>query len=379
MNSISCEIESRSDFLTGMYLIARIPDSELDENALLTIQEDCPDFILPFNYKRINGETEFTYKVGNLCKLQYFYGDITHAEYVALWRGLLTPLLECRDWFMSPCSFVLSADYLYYDKKNKTVAYVYIPSIGGCSGYDAFNEMAVEVAKGIKVSDPVLENKVLRSIINDFNPNDFLKMLSEHAKAEPMLQVCEETPQYQDSEIADDVTDAQEPPPKKADSFKIFSAKSKRGKEAKRNGFKNTVPCSVPAQPPSGAAEPPDATQETKVVMSSTGLRCVGRPQFPQTIEVDIAQGGIFTIGRYDAGAGMKLSNFEFAAKTKAVSRRHAAIERDASAYKIVDLSSSAGTFVNDRKLPPNTPVELEPGCRVSFGNMGADYVWELG
>jgi len=59
------------------------------------------------------------------------------------------------------------------------------------------------------------------------------------------------------------------------------------------------------------------------------------------------------------------------------VSRRHAALERNADIYSIIDLSSSAGTYINGHKLPPNTPFELVNGYRVSFGNCGADYVWE--
>ena len=74
---------------------------------------------------------------------------------------------------------------------------------------------------------------------------------------------------------------------------------------------------------------------------------------------------------------GQKQCDFEFERSTKAVSRRHAAIERGVDGYGIVDLASSAGTFINGQKIPPNTPVKLDKGCRVSFGSSGADYVWD--
>jgi len=94
-------------------------------------------------------------------------------------------------------------------------------------------------------------------------------------------------------------------------------------------------------------------------------------------IGIKIEEGEIFTIGRYDAAVGGRQSSFEFDRAAKAISRRHAVIERDAEGYKIIDLASSAGTFLNGQKLPPNTPSSLEQGCHVSFGNCGADYVWE--
>ena len=106
-------------------------------------------------------------------------------------------------------------------------------------------------------------------------------------------------------------------------------------------------------------------------------FRYVGSDGHPWTIDVSVAEGGVFTIGRFDASIGTKQSNFEFDKKTKAVSRRHAAIERSANGYSVVDLNSSAGTFINGQKMPPNTPFTLQNGSRVSFGNLGADYVWE--
>ena len=93
---------------------------------------------------------------------------------------------------------------------------------------------------------------------------------------------------------------------------------------------------------------------------------------------MSIEPGQNFTIGRFDVTVGHRQSDFEFDKRTKAVSRHHAAIERDISGrYSVVDLASSAGTFVNGERLSPNVPRILERGVRVSFGTGGADYIWE--
>lgn len=118
----------------------------------------------------------------------------------------------------------------------------------------------------------------------------------------------------------------------------------------------------------------------TQIHAENTGgthLRLVGNPTLPPCIDVSAMDGGVFTVGRFDASLGRRQSSFEFDKKTKAISRRHAAIERIADRYSIIDLSSSAGTFIDGQKLPPGTPFELSSGCRVSFGNAGADYIWE--
>jgi len=120
-----------------------------------------------------------------------------------------------------------------------------------------------------------------------------------------------------------------------------------------------------------------DETESIVIDACETRLRYIGRLKMPLIINVDIKEGGIFSIGRYDAAVGRQQSSFEFDKKAKAISRRHAAIERTAGGYNLIDLSSGAGTFINYEKLPPNTPCKLSQGDRIAFGNSGADYIWE--
>ena len=121
-----------------------------------------------------------------------------------------------------------------------------------------------------------------------------------------------------------------------------------------------------------------DITQNISYGSSGPQLRLIGSVSSPPEITVSIGEGEAFSIGRFDANIGRQQSNFEFDKMTKAVSRRHAVIERCVDGYSLVDLSSSAGTYLNGQKLPPNAPCRLVPGCKFSFGNCGADYIWEL-
>jgi hypothetical protein len=135
--------------------------------------------------------------------------------------------------------------------------------------------------------------------------------------------------------------------------------------------------------------QPPDITDTDEVTQleygdvtqlesTSAKLRLVSNAPLPPEITVSGNLGGPFVIGRFDVSVGRKQADFEFDKSTKSVSRRHAAIEQTVNGYAIIDLSSSAGTFVNGQKIPPNVPHELTFGTRVSFGTSGADYVWEI-
>jgi len=105
-------------------------------------------------------------------------------------------------------------------------------------------------------------------------------------------------------------------------------------------------------------------------------LRLVGLRSLPDVIPIKLA-GRPFVIGRFDISIGRKQCDFEFDKTTKAVSRRHAAIELTASGFAIVDLDSRAGTFVNGNKVTPGQPHPIQHGDVVSFGGMGAEYVFE--
>ena len=559
---MSYEIQSKSDFLTGVSLIVRIPESELDHKAMNTIQADLPEFILPFRHKSVDGQAEFTYHTGSHSKLQYLSGERMLKDYAGLWSSIISPLLDCGDWFMNPYSFVLSAEYLYYDKNRNTLCYVYIPSTRRYSGYSALKEMAAEVTRIISVADPDFENRVLRAIMKDFNPNDFLQMLKSYiasnasasnarAASAPAAAHWQEPPQTQCMYLpapipaaapttapspgqwaaATEVTEGYKPPAAREETrgaqqysptseqsgSKIFDKAPPALAASGAPGFSGApVVAAIPGftGPPlnnrtpvtngvqgftsasinngtpvtngapafagapvnngaplaAGAATAPGApvapgvsgdivismpangkpakktrekpkgkepagdkkvkkqkqptgvtgflnqqwaeqqevfrdtlsmpqlvrdpnnsalngcststdcieiTQSTTQEAGGARLRLVGSAILPQSIDVRIAPGEIFTVGRFDAAIGKKQSSFEFDKKTKAVSRRHAVIERRAEGYSVIDLSSSAGTFLNGNKLPPNTPRELASGSRVSFGNAGADYVWE--
>ena len=456
------EIQSKSDFLTGAALVVKIPEDKLDKKALYTIQADEPEFILPFRHRNIDGQTELVYQIGAYCKLQYLAGGRSPKEYAQLWSSVLRPLLDCGDWFMKPYSFVLNAEYIYCDKNKKTVRYVYIPSVCECSDYDALKEMAADVTKLISVADTDLENKVLRAIMKDFDPNGFLQMLKSYIEmSAPVSASCyvtgktasqteygfqitqpantnqaEQPAQNRDRDqpreggqsgsrdIAVQIPTGEPEPQERfyapgdivinfpADGAaarksalsrkksedngekkereitkpKIIGRLFSRKKEARQETIADNTavlpninePAAVQPQPVfAPAAEHNDDTQSFAYTTAGTRLRLVGSVLLPPFIDVRISRGEVFTVGRFDAAVGRQQSSFEFDKKTKAVSRRHAAIERSVDSYSIIDLSSSAGTFINGQKLPPNTPYELGHGCRVSFGNAGADYVWE--
>lgn len=453
------EIQERID-LSGTITTVRIPERMLDKSALYTLQTDMPDFIVPFRYRVIDGFAEFTYEVERYTKLQYFSNRKTADEYVEFWEQLLQPLLDCSDWFLDPFSFVLNSKYLYVDKSGKRISYLYIPAMEKCAQFDDLKDMVVDLYHKNPVMDQGIENKVLKAIMQGFQPKSFLQMLRDTKKAAPEYKPHVE--QKPDSKMPEkEKPPAAAPAPDKSglkdiltppkpvakpvdepifplDDIKAFDdividfgdgksakknkkeVKKKEKKEKKEKGwglfgkkepkaeekelrfgtaknlmddFRIDLPESVPEKAAEPSYAPPvvqpsvedNATMEsfdgeTKLDegYEATCLRLVGDMTLPKEILVEIQPHQIFSIGRFDVTVGHKQSSFEFGKNTKAVSRHHAAIERqEDGTYTIVDLSSSAGTFVQGQRLTPNVPQLLRNGYKVSFGTSGADYIWE--
>ncbi|MDZ4767038.1 MAG: FHA domain-containing protein [Chloroflexota bacterium] len=79
-----------------------------------------------------------------------------------------------------------------------------------------------------------------------------------------------------------------------------------------------------------------------------------------------------YVIGRSDESNAFK-PDIDLAladARTKGISRRHAAIVRYQGAMHLLDLESVNGTYVNDNRLKPNIPHPLQAGDEVRFGSL---------
>ena len=438
------EIESKND-LSGAQLVIRFPEEELDQTALYTIQADPPLFLVPFRYRNIDGQVECTYHLGGRSKLQYRYGKRTPEEYVQFWQKVLTPLLDCDDWFLKPLSFALDTKYLYWEKESDAVSYLYVPSRTNCVEPDALREMVIELSRQNSVTDANLENKVLRALMQQFQPKAFLEMLRasrpglaqentpkvQHTSQSQAQSAAVSAPPVQpelpaqvqqpasfmpasapkpaqsgEGDIVIRLDDASGGAPQKGKGFSFFSGKKEKkqkesGKKSGLFGKKEKKPKEIllgaaedfpSGQEPIPSCSPQAAeyvsvwsqsTEDCEVTQimeeeQRTCLRLVGDPTLPREILVDLAPGQAFTIGRFDVSVGHRQSNFEFDKQTKAVSRHHAALEREMDgSYALVDLNSKAGTFLDGERLTPNVPKPLTRGSRISFGTGGADYVWE--
>jgi len=79
-----------------------------------------------------------------------------------------------------------------------------------------------------------------------------------------------------------------------------------------------------------------------------------------------------YVLGRSDAGSSyvpdVDLATYN--AQRYGISRRHAALVRNAGIVHVIDLGSMNGTFVNGKRLSPQVPVPLREGDQLSLANL---------
>jgi len=388
------DIQEKNDMSTGLQLIVNVPEEDVDKKALYTLLADLPDFVLPFSYRFVDGLCELTYQVGTCNKMIYMSGPRNADDYIEMWQGLLKPLHDCGDWFAKIFSFVLKYDHIYHDKNGKTLKYIYIPTLTDCYDYNNFRAMVMEVIRQNRVTDVFLENKILLWALQDSTPQAFFDIVAiskttQENESSVLSVSYDESAQYPKHteqllpQTKPSESNLQPMSSKSGDTGLIVISQPKKPSFFSRFIKNKRIPDAGNVQETEPHSQeihlPDDNTMPvlTDIVSDSPKLRYTGMGLYPRVIEIVMPESdNVFTIGRFDPNVGIKQANFEFDKNAKAISRRHVAIEKNGDGYYLVDLNSDDGTFINGQKLMPNTPIRLESGYLVCFGNSGAEYAW---
>lgn len=94
-----------------------------------------------------------------------------------------------------------------------------------------------------------------------------------------------------------------------------------------------------------------------------------------QILELTGQEGARFTLGRSHATnpAQPEIDLTHYGGDEYGTSRLHAALFWQGGAWWLEDLNSSNGTWLNDERLAPFTPVFLASGSRVRLANLEID------
>lgn len=110
------------------YLSAQLDSGDrLDEIAVKVIQNDCPEFLIPFRMTTVNEQISLKYKLVNTVALEYADMTLPKSVFLQLYLNLLQPFVKGKDWFLDYHRLCVDARYVYVDKHNYNVFYLYVP------------------------------------------------------------------------------------------------------------------------------------------------------------------------------------------------------------------------------------------------------------
>lgn len=103
-------------------------EPEFDEISIKALNTETPDFLLPFTMTSSNGVISFRYKLKNFIALEYAADYSSQKkDFIKLFKGLITPMLEGKDWFLDYHYLCIDPRYVYVDRESGKAYFIYVP------------------------------------------------------------------------------------------------------------------------------------------------------------------------------------------------------------------------------------------------------------
>ncbi|MCD7807106.1 MAG: DUF6382 domain-containing protein [Lachnospiraceae bacterium] len=128
-------------------------DAAIDEIAVKVIREDCPDFLIPFRLMSMNDNLILKYKLINTVALEYANKKLSKADFVRLYLNLLTPFIKGKDWFLDYHNLCVDPRYVFLDKYNEKVYFIYVPEASHCSTENEISDFFRDVFRSAEITD----------------------------------------------------------------------------------------------------------------------------------------------------------------------------------------------------------------------------------
>lgn len=97
-------------------------------------------------------------------------------------------------------------------------------------------------------------------------------------------------------------------------------------------------------------------------------IKVVGDDRAPILTEIDEQ----ISLGRTEEGSAGKpdVDLASYHGHEKGVSRLHAVLTRGKGVILVTDVGSTNGVWINDQRLPPNTPTPIQDGAHLWLGRL---------
>ena len=125
MNSERFKIQNS---LEANYLCVEMREPiRLDAIAMKVLKADCPDFLISYQVKTINDQFLFRYRLMNTVALEYSNMTLPKAAFLKMYKSLLIPFINGRDWFLDYHNLCVDPRYVYLNRGGDKAYFIYVP------------------------------------------------------------------------------------------------------------------------------------------------------------------------------------------------------------------------------------------------------------
>ena len=166
MNTNNFSIQGSLD---GNYLNISLDENiSFDEIALKVMEQDTPEFFLPFKVVDINDSISLKYRLVNNIALKYADTQMSKKTFLKLFLGLVKPFIECKDWMLNYRNICIDPEYIYLDKSSGTAKFVYIPEYSYTNeDAEIFNFLKTTFTSKSITDDPAFQVKMFQFFMRD--------------------------------------------------------------------------------------------------------------------------------------------------------------------------------------------------------------------
>ena len=117
-------------------------NATLDDIAIKMVKSQTPSFLIPFSIVYFNDTRTIKYDVKRYTSLQnYISTPLSKYNCINLFMKLLLPFMECTDWLLNGNLLYMNLEKIYFDHKENSTKYLYIPVINQKINEKSFKEL----------------------------------------------------------------------------------------------------------------------------------------------------------------------------------------------------------------------------------------------
>lgn len=170
MKELNLEYETD---INGSYIGLKLnSESELDKISYLVMQQDCPDFVVPFKKSVSNGQVLLKFQMNaNWTALKYSLNKgVTKSQFIDMMLSIIEPLLEGADWFLRATNFAIDLETIYVDRSNN-LFFIYVPIKEEIVSAQEIMNFVKQFSNSIEIIDDPKFQVACMKLFNDANVN----------------------------------------------------------------------------------------------------------------------------------------------------------------------------------------------------------------